>query len=78
MTRLVMERKVLVKSVDDVTNFLKEINGVFLEDRLEKHTELRAAVTARILGQIATGSHSLHGRAPRFGCEDGCQGHAKG
>jgi len=67
MTEAAVERKALLESLDNDTELLKEVIGIFLADCPGKLEELRMAVTARNSSQIATVSHALRGSVGTFG-----------
>jgi two-component system sensor histidine kinase/response regulator len=66
----VVERKELLASLDNNTQLLKEVIGVFLADYPGKLAELRAAVATRNSDQVASGSHALRGSISIFGAKN--------
>jgi two-component system sensor histidine kinase/response regulator len=67
MTEAVVERKALLETLDNDTQLMKEVIGIFLADCPGKLAELRAAVTACNPARIASSSHSLRGSVSTFG-----------
>jgi two-component system sensor histidine kinase/response regulator len=65
----VVDRKELLESLDNNTELLQEVIGVFLADCPGKLAELRTAVTACDSDQIARGSHALRGSISIFGAK---------
>jgi two-component system sensor histidine kinase/response regulator len=73
MIDMVVEREGLLESLDNNTQLLKEVIGVFLADCPGKLAELRTAVTTRNSNQIASGSHALRGSVGIFGATSAVQ-----
>jgi two-component system sensor histidine kinase/response regulator len=69
MTRVVVERKALLETLDNDPQLLQEIIGIFLADCPGKLADLQAAVTACNPGQIANSSHALRGSVATFGAQ---------
>jgi two-component system sensor histidine kinase/response regulator len=67
MIELVLERKALLERLENDSQLLNEVIGIFLADSPAKLAELRTAVRARNSSEIANGSHSLRGSLSIFG-----------
>src|SRR6202051_3178752 len=61
MTRLVVDRKALLESMENDAEFLKTIIGIFLADCPGKLAATRAGVVAHNLREVMQASHSLKG-----------------
>jgi HPt (histidine-containing phosphotransfer) domain-containing protein len=69
MTQLVVERKVLLESLENDAEFLKTVVGIFLADCPGMLAKIRAAVAARDPVQIMSASHALKGSVSFFGAQ---------
>jgi two-component system, sensor histidine kinase and response regulator len=69
MTRLVVDRKALLASMENDAEFLKTIIGIFLADCPEKLAATRAGVVAHNLREVMQASHSLKGSVSVFGAK---------
>ncbi|HLZ51551.1 MAG TPA: Hpt domain-containing protein [Candidatus Acidoferrum sp.] len=69
MTQLVIDRKVLLESLENDAEFLRTIIGIFLADCPGKLAATRAAVVARNLREVMLASHSLKGSVGVFGAK---------
>lgn len=66
---MMIGEKALLESLDNDTQLLKEVIGVFLVNCPGRLKELKAAVTARNPDRIMSASHSLRGSVSTFGAE---------
>lgn len=69
MTQLVIERKVLLESMENDAEFLKTVIGIFLTDYPGKIAAVRAAVVARDPQEVMKASHGLKGSLSVFGAK---------
>ena len=69
MTQLVVEKKTLLESMQNDTEFLKTVIGIFLADCPGMLAAIRAAVAARVPAQIMSASHALKGSVSFFGAK---------
>lgn len=69
MTELVVERKALLEGLDNDTQLLNEVIGIFLADYPGKLAELRTAVATGNAEHIASSSHALRGSISTFGAK---------
>ena len=69
MTQLVVDRKVLLESLENDAAFLKTIIGIFLADCPGKLAATRAAVVAHNPREVMLASHSLKGSVSVFGAK---------
>src|SRR5690349_915634 len=69
MTRLVVDRKILLENMENDAEFLRTIIGMFLADCPGKLAATRAAVVAHNLREVMLASHSLKGSVSVFGAK---------
>ena len=69
MTRLVVDRKLLLESMENDAEFLRTIIGIFLADCPGKLAAIQAGVVARNLREVMQASHSLKGSVSVFGAK---------
>jgi two-component system sensor histidine kinase/response regulator len=69
MTELVLERKVLLESMENDAEFLKTVIGIFLTDCPGMLAKIRAAVAARDPTQVMSAAHELKGSVNLFGAK---------
>ena len=67
MIELIVNKETLLEGLDNDPQLLKDVIGIFLADCPNKLAELRTAVMARNVNQIASGAHSLRGSVSIFG-----------
>src|SRR6202166_3294615 len=67
MTRLVVDRKALLESMENDAEFLKTLIGIFLADCPGKLAAIRAGVVACDPHEVMETSHSLKGSVSVFG-----------
>src|SRR5580704_2557969 len=69
MTELVVERTTLLESLDNDTELLKDLVGMFLADFPRMLAVVRAGVVARDPVQITSAAHALKGSISIFGAK---------
>ena len=69
MTELVLDRKVLLKNLENDAEFLKTLIGIFMTDWPGMLADMRSAVTARNSSQVISASHALRGSVSIFGAQ---------
>jgi len=67
---MLLQKEALLERLDNDTQLLKEVIGIFLADYPGKLANLRAAVTTRDYTEIADGSHAFRGSISTFGAKD--------
>jgi two-component system, sensor histidine kinase and response regulator len=69
MTEVVVEKKALLERLDNDTQFLGEVVGMFLADCPAMLAAIQAAVSAGDSKQIMNASHALKGTVSIFGAK---------
>ena len=69
MRQPTVEKKALLESMENDTEFLKTLIGIFLADCPEKLAAIRAGVVAHDPFEVMKASHSLKGSVSVFGAK---------
>jgi len=69
MTQPVVEKKALLESLENDTEFLKTLIGIFLADCPMKLAAIRVGVVGRDPEKVMKASHSLRGAVSVFGAK---------
>lgn len=69
MTQPIVEKKALLESMENDTEFLKTLIGIFLADCPEKLAAIRVGVVAHDPLEVMKASHSLKGSVSVFGAK---------
>jgi two-component system, sensor histidine kinase and response regulator len=69
MTQLLVDRKAILESLENDSEFLKTLIGIFLANCPAKLAAIRAAVVACDASQVMKASHSLRGAVSVFGAK---------
>jgi two-component system sensor histidine kinase/response regulator len=70
MSQAVVDRKVLLASMENDVSFLRTIIGIFLEDCPEMLSKIRAGVVSSDPVQLMNAAHALRGAVSVFGAKE--------